>query len=70
MRRIRSDCCARVANGHAAAAPPESVMNSRRLKLDPQFWRIVTAQIARLEGANDVRFGSKADMCSAKSHVR
>jgi hypothetical protein len=24
------DCCARAASGHAAAAPPSSVMNSRR----------------------------------------
>ena len=31
MRRIRSRCCARAASGHAAAAPPSSVMNSRRL---------------------------------------
>ena len=31
MRRIRSGCCARAASGHAAAAPPRSVMNSRRL---------------------------------------
>ena len=30
MRRIRSACCARAANGHVAA-PPRSVMNSRRL---------------------------------------
>ena len=30
MRRIRSGCCARAASGHAAAAPPSSVMNSRR----------------------------------------
>jgi hypothetical protein len=30
MRRIRSACCARAASGHAAAAPPRSVMNSRR----------------------------------------
>jgi hypothetical protein len=30
MRRIASDCCARAASGHAAA-PPSSVMNSRRL---------------------------------------
>ena len=29
-RRIRSGCCARAASGHAAAAPPSSVMNSRR----------------------------------------
>src|SRR5215510_12593504 len=30
IRRIRSGCCARPASGHAAA-PPSSVMNSRRL---------------------------------------
>jgi hypothetical protein len=30
IRRIRSGCCARVASGHAAAAPPSSVMNWRR----------------------------------------
>ena len=29
MRRIRSACCARAASGHVAA-PPRSVMNSRR----------------------------------------
>src|SRR5262245_6277100 len=29
-RRIRSACCARAVSGHAAA-PPSSVMNSRRL---------------------------------------
>src|SRR5262249_39314771 len=30
-RRIRSRCCARAASGHAIAAPPNNVMNSRRL---------------------------------------
>jgi hypothetical protein len=30
MRRIMPVCCALAANGHAAAAPPSSVMNSRR----------------------------------------
>src|ERR1039458_7254293 len=30
-------CCARAANGHAAAAPPRSVMNSRRLMSDPKL---------------------------------
>jgi hypothetical protein len=34
MRRVRSACCARPAGGHAAAAPPSSVMNSRRLMWD------------------------------------
>src|SRR5262245_62374601 len=29
---MRSGCCARAASGHAVAAPPSSVMNSRRLK--------------------------------------
>src|SRR5262249_46976419 len=31
--RTRSACCARAASGHAAAAPPSSVMNARRLML-------------------------------------
>jgi hypothetical protein len=32
MRAIFAGCCARAASGHAAAAlPPTSVMNSRRL---------------------------------------
>ena len=31
MRRMRSACCARAARGHATAAPPNSLMNSRRL---------------------------------------
>ena len=36
IRRIRSRCCARAASGHAAAAPPSSVMNSRRLIQSPR----------------------------------
>src|SRR5262245_3765159 len=31
IRRIRSPCCARAVSGHAAAAPPSSVMNCRLL---------------------------------------
>jgi len=60
MRRIRSGCCARADSGHAAA-PPISLMKSRRLKLDPRFPGMVMAQVAKLEGP-DVRFGSKADI--------
>src|SRR5262249_16139504 len=30
-------CCARVVTGHAAAAPPTSAMNSRRLMCCPQY---------------------------------
>jgi hypothetical protein len=29
MRRMRSDCCARAATGHAAAAPPSNVITAR-----------------------------------------
>ena len=36
MRRTRSPCCARAAAGHAAAAPPRNVMNSRRLIASPE----------------------------------
>ena len=36
MRRIRSPCCARAASGHATAAPPRSVMNSRRFIRSPR----------------------------------
>src|SRR5437763_1823081 len=32
MRIILFGCCAPAASGHAMAAPPSSVMNSRRLK--------------------------------------
>src|SRR5271166_894334 len=35
-RRVLSGCCARVANGHAAVAPPSNDMNSRRLMCCPQ----------------------------------
>ena len=51
MRRTRSPCCAR-AQAAKAAAPPKSVMNSRRLisalKLGDS---IVTAQTSTLIGA-------------------
>jgi hypothetical protein len=35
MRRTRSSCCARATSGHDTAAPPSSVVNSRRLMLIP-----------------------------------
>src|SRR5262245_4934857 len=38
-RRMRSACCTRAASGHAAAAPPMSVMKSRRLMSGPE-WRL------------------------------
>ena len=39
MRYCRPTCCAGAACGHIAAAPPRSVMNSRRLMLDPRIKR-------------------------------
>src|SRR5262245_18259038 len=36
----------------------------------PPISAIVTVQIVTLEGLAHVRFGSKADMCTARSHVR
>jgi len=47
-------------------------MNSRRRIACPEVRKraIVTAKTSRLEEAADVRFGSKADICSVKSHVR
>jgi hypothetical protein len=44
-------------------------MNSRRLIADPQLG-IVAAQTCTGEGPVNVRFGSKADICSAAAHVR
>ncbi len=41
IRLTRSGCCARATSGHAsaAAAPPRSVMNSRRFMSDPRLRR-------------------------------
>jgi hypothetical protein len=60
MRLIRAACCARAVSGHAVAAPPRSVMNSRRLMLVPRGLEqgIVAAQGGPLEG---VRSGGVAD---------
>jgi len=68
-RRIRSACCARTASGQVsedAVVLPSSVMNSRRLIASPRGLGlgIVSGRTSY------VRFGSKADMCGAKSHVR
>src|SRR5262245_62405670 len=76
MRRTRSPCCARAPSGHTAAATPSNVMNSRRLIASPRgqdrtSYRLKLAHWKRsgVTAAN-VRFGSKADICSAKRHVR
>ena len=47
----------------------ESVINSRRFIASPeaQDGAIVTVQMGPVKGRPDVRFGSKADMCSGKA---
>src|SRR5262249_37497762 len=54
MRRMRSLCCARTVNGHAAATPPASVtMNSRRLIASPaaQHWVSYRLNLAFWKGS-------------------
>ena len=53
--------CARAASGHAAAAPPSSVMNSRRL----------TAQCPVLPTARIAQVGSAEDLlrCGIRTHL-
>src|SRR5262249_38786851 len=63
-------CCARAPSGRTAAATPTNVMNPRRLIRTPYFGTMITGQITIVEGLGDVRFGSKADICSAIGHVR
>src|SRR4051812_17332316 len=57
-RGIFPPCCARAANGHAAAAPPISVINSRRL-IEPPDKRCIDAQNVALRGGAAVRKGSQ-----------
>src|SRR5262249_55760329 len=67
-----ADCCARTETGQAAVAPPSNLMNSRRLIASPRgsCRGIVTIQTRLVKGWPNVRFGSKADICSAQRHVR
>src|SRR5262249_51642974 len=51
MRYMRPSCCARAESGHAAAAPPSSVMKSRRFKPKPPV--LPTERIAYLCEAGD-----------------
>ena len=69
MRRICSRCCARAASGQENAAPPRAPRKSLRL-MPASNQGIVAASFERRKRRPNVRFGSKADMCSAKRHVR
>src|SRR5215471_7981306 len=72
-RRICCGPCAHAVHGNAMHAPPSNPMNSRRFITAPKAhtasYRLKLAywKAARLA---DVRFGSKADICVATSHVR
>src|SRR6516162_1103581 len=66
-------CCCAVAVSGQAAEPAITLMNSRRLIAPPESsgQAIVLGPFNSLKGqAADVRFGSEADMCSAKRYVR
>src|ERR1700748_1398096 len=54
MRGILTDCCARAASGHAAAAPPSAASNCRRpivTFIRPSRARCVKGRISRREPA-------------------
>ena len=72
-------CCARAMKGRAATALLRSAMNSRRLITAPEAqdrasYRPTPAHrkgvATHLIQPSDVRFGSKADICSAQADVR
>ena len=66
MCRTEADCCARAASGHVIAAPLIRLINSRRF-IAPRHNVQDKLSIAVFAY---VRFGSKADVRTAKSHVR
>ena len=69
MRRTRSGCCARAAIGQATAAPPINFDELAPAHVAPEA-RDKAPYRLKLAHWSNVRFGSKADICAAKSHVR
>src|SRR5262249_52310526 len=75
IRLMRPFCCARAKCGHVVA-PTKSVMNSRRRIVTPDARMTHGTELHQRErvksplSPTDVRFGSKADICNAKRHVR
>src|SRR5262249_2634748 len=71
INRIFAGFCACAARGKKAVEPAMTLMKSRR-RTHPSKVRVEDrANFASLsEMGGDVRFGSKADICAAKSHVR
>src|SRR5262245_22055606 len=75
MRRIFSDCCATAVSGQIAVEPAITFMKSRRLIASPeaQDKALYQLKVGHCKGGrvgSDVRFGSKADICTAPAHVR
>src|SRR5215475_1381847 len=70
IRRTRSDCCARAANGQAAATPPRRVMTSRRRIATPEAEEraIVTIKSSAQEGVMMSALGQK-QTCAVHSPV-
>src|SRR5215471_13695510 len=54
---MSKDCCARAASGHAVAAPPSSVMKSRRLIVTPRGQNTRTASSHSRPGLGTGRGG-------------
>src|SRR5262245_19914319 len=70
-RRIRSVCCARATTGQMTAEPTIKDTKSRRLIAFPGLSTSYRNGKTKWPGGVlNVRFGSKADMCSALAHVR
>src|SRR5262249_45403695 len=67
--RTGADVCARTVVAYSP--PAKNPRNSRRL-IAPPWTRqsIVSVQTRLVKRRRDVRFGSEADICSAKGHVR
>src|SRR6516225_5966579 len=74
MRCVFAICCARAANGQAAAALPSVAMNSRRFincpPTDDKMLAHIITCASQQEQTVDVRFGSKADIGAPSPDVR
>src|SRR5262249_19706651 len=72
MRRMRSGCCARAANGTAAAEPTTTLIKSRRLIDAPEAQDKLSERLKPALGKApaNVCFGSLADICTAIGYVR
>src|SRR5262245_586358 len=61
--------CACAASGQVAIPPATTLRRSRRLIIAPEAQTHDVSKLPQRSGGVDVRFGSKAHMCVAKSDV-